>query len=148
MEFDIEQLERMVGAQLASETLPSPRRIRELIGSLRAVFPVVTDEQAEELAQDFETVHGVTMDLGATLQERDFEKWLEDARREIEPYFWDRYRRLLAEQGFSGHVLATMDSVTDRVLGLFENPTKAGTWDRRGMVVGQVQSGKTPTTRA
>ena len=143
MELDLEQLERMVGAQLASETLPSPQRIRELIGGLRVVFPAVTDEQAEELAQDFETVHGVTMDLGVTLQEREFEKWLEDARRDIEPYFWDRYRRLLAEQGFSGQVLATMDSVTDRVLGLLENPTKVGTWDRRGMVVGQVQSGKT-----
>ena len=143
MTLELDQLERMVGAQLASETLPSPQRIRELIDSLRIVFSTVTDAQTEGLAQHFETVHGVTMGIGATLQERDFEKWLEDARGTIEPYFWDRYRRLLAEQDFSGQVLATMDSVTDRVLGLLENPTKAGTWDRRGMVVGQVQSGKT-----
>ena len=74
MRLDLDQLERMVGAQLAAETLPSPQRIRELIGSLRTVFPDVTDAQAEALAQDFETVHGVTMDLGVTLQERDFEK--------------------------------------------------------------------------
>ena len=143
MALDLDQLERMVGAQLASESLPSPQRIRELIDSLRVVCSAVTDAQAEELARRFETVHGVTMNIGPTLQERDFEKWLEDARGRIEPYFWNRYKRLLAEKDFSGQVLATMENVTDRVLGLLENPTKAGTWDRRGMVVGQVQSGKT-----
>ena len=40
-------------------------------------------------------------------------------------------------------MLATLDSVTDRILGFLENPEKQGIWDRRGMVVGHVQSGKT-----
>ena len=58
-------------------------------------------------------------------------------------YFWERYRKLLVENGFSARVLASFDSVTDRTLGLLENPKKEGNWDRRGMVVGHVQSGKT-----
>ncbi|MCY4187678.1 MAG: hypothetical protein OXD30_04265, partial [Bryobacterales bacterium] len=33
--------------------------------------------------------------------------------------------------------------MTDRILALLENPAKAGQWDRRGMVMGHVQSGKT-----
>ena len=143
MMTDLKQLETMVGAQLAQEQLPTPQRIRELVNRVRAIFPDVTDEQAERVARQFESMHGVKMDIGSVLQQNDFEPWLEDARGKMDLYFWDRYRKLLAERNFSGHVLATLDSVTDRILGLLENPKKEGIWDRRGMVVGHVQSGKT-----
>ena len=39
--------------------------------------------------------------------------------------------------------ISRIDDFTDRILGLLENPLRDGEWDRRGMVVGQVQSGKT-----
>ena len=139
----LKQLEAMVGAQLAREELPTPGKIRELINMVRTVTPSVTDAQAERLARHFESVHGVMMDIGSTLQDEDFEEWLGNARGKMDFYFWERYRNLLAERQFSGHVLATLDSVTDRILGFLENPEKQGIWDRRGMVVGHVQSGKT-----
>lgn len=139
---DLEDLESMVGAVLAKE-IPTPDRIREQIAKVRRVFPGVTDDDAESLARKFEHVHGVKMTVGATLEGKGFEKWLDAARATIEPFYWTRYRRLLAEQDFSGPVLATIDDVTDRILGLAENPEKPGAWDRRGMVVGHVQSGKT-----
>ena len=139
----LKQLETMVGAQLAQEELPTPGRIRELIDSVRTVTPGVTDSQAEGLAKQFESVHGVMMDIGSTLKGDEFEEWLDDARSRMDFYFWERYRKLLAERQFSSHVLATLDSVTDRILGFLENPEKQGNWDRRGMVVGHVQSGKT-----
>ena len=135
-------LRKMVGALLGGE-LPTQEKIREYISRGRASCPAVTDEQADELAQWFETVHGVTMTDGATLQETGFEPWLEGARAGLDPYYWDRYRELLVHRVFSSHVLATMDNVTDRILGLLENPAKEGEWDRRGMVMGHVQSGKT-----
>jgi hypothetical protein len=40
-------------------------------------------------------------------------------------------------------VVNRLDDVTDQILGRLENPKRTGTWDRRGMVVGYVQSGKT-----
>ena len=142
--MDIQDLKDMVGALLAKR-MPTPEMIREEIQRLRAIVPEVTDDEAERLALEFESIHGVTMEIGAKLEDSGFEKWLEDAkfRGEIGSYYWDRYRRLLTEKGFSAHVLATLDQVTDRTLGVLENPGKAGRWDRRGMVVGQVQSGKT-----
>ena len=139
---DLEKLKTMVGALLAGE-LPTRGTIRERIGEARVLCPDVTDEQAEALALWFESVHGVAMNIGAALQELGFEPWLEDTRSDIDPYYWERYRQLLVELEFSGQVLATLDSVTDRALGLLENPTKDGEWDRRGMVMGHVQSGKT-----
>jgi len=40
-------------------------------------------------------------------------------------------------------VLNELDRSTDRVLELLGDPNRQGLWDRRGMVVGHVQSGKT-----
>lgn len=145
MHDGLQMLENMVGAQLAKESLPTPGRIRELIEILRntPLCADVSQADAERLALEFEERHGVEMKIGAFLTETDYEPWLDTARATITPYYWKRYRQLLVQQGFSGHVLATLDDVTDRVLSLLENPQKPERWDRRGMVVGHVQSGKT-----
>ena len=139
---DLDKLKAAVSGVLGTE-LPTQEGIREYIGQLRSVFPGVTDEEANELALWFEEVHGVKMRDGSALQDTGFEPWLEDARAGLDPYYWDRYHKLLVSKDFSGHVLATLDDVTDRILGFLENPARPGRWDRRGMVVGHVQSGKT-----
>ncbi|MNQ28560.1 Z1 domain protein [compost metagenome] len=135
----------MVGAALAQQPLPTRERIRELIQAVRGtpMCSGISDEAAERLALKFEESHGVTMTIGAYLTEAGYEPWLDTARARITPYYWQRYRQLLTQQGFSGQVLATLDDVTNRILGLLENPEREGPWDRRGMVVGHVQSGKT-----
>ena len=140
---ELENLETMVGAQLANE-LPSTDLIRELIDKVRSIFPSVSDESAEALARKFEARHGVTMKIGSVLTgEDDYEPWLDHAKSEIDSYYWERYRKSLVAQNLSGQVITSLDDVTDRILGLLENPRKEGRWDRRGMVVGHVQSGKT-----
>ena len=145
MNDGLTMLETMVGAQLAKEPLPSQERIRALISQVRQL-PMcndVTDSLAEKLALNFEAQHGVSMAIGSMLTAQDYEPWLDAARSKIQPYYWNRYKKLLTEKTFSGQVLATLDNVTDRILGLLENPSRSGPWDRRGMVVGHVQSGKT-----
>ena len=139
---DLDKLRAAVSGVLGNE-LPTQEGIRRWIGLLRRSFPGVTDEAANELALWFEEVHGVRMRDGAALQGTEFEPWLEDARAGLDPYYWGRYHKLLMSKDFSAHVLATLDDVTDRILGFLENPTRPGAWDRRGMVVGHVQSGKT-----
>lgn len=139
---DLEKLRTSVGALLGSD-LPTQEGVREHVNQLRRSFPNVTDDETEELIRWLETVHGVTMKDGAVLQETGFEPWLEDARSQWDPYYWERYRKLLVSRNFSRHVLATLGRDTDRILGLLENPAKEGEWDRRGMVMGHVQSGKT-----
>ena len=70
-------------------------------------------------------------------------EWLPEKRAAIEWRFWKRYERLLEEQGFARDALRKLDEATEEVLRRLEDPTREGSWDRRGMVVGQVQSGKT-----
>ena len=139
---NLEELEVAVEAMLAHEQTLTPERIREWIAKYRQIHQV-NDADAEVLARRFETRHGVTMNMGSVLTERGYEPWLDNARANIDPYYWGRYKKLLGKKHFSIQVVAKLDNVTDRILGLMENPAKLGLWNRRGMVVGHVQSGKT-----
>lgn len=70
--------------------------------------------------------------------------WLNSRRSGIKWSFWNRYRSFLQdEKGFAPDTISKLDRLTDRVLdGLFD-PAANVQIDKRGMVVGQVQSGKT-----
>lgn len=68
-------------------------------------------------------------------------QWLDSARRRDWRY-WQRYREWL-ERTLSFKAVEALDHSTDTVLSLLEDPERGGPWDRRGLVVGHVQSGKT-----
>ena len=74
----------------------------------------------------------------------DHVEWLPTARGERSWDFWDRYRRYLEEvKLMPKRVVWRLDDTTDRVLRKLEDPTRPGRWHREGLVVGNVQSGKT-----
>ena len=141
----LSNIKSMVAASLANEQGPTAEGIRDLIANLRQLpmFESVTEEDAERLAKHFEERVSITQHLGSILIDRDHQPWLDAARARIEPYYWSRYRQHLIQEGFPNAGVITLDEVTDRVLGLMQDPLRDGPWDRRGMVVGHVQSGKT-----
>jgi hypothetical protein len=67
--------------------------------------------------------------------------WL-DAGRKRDWRYWQRYREWM-EQRLSEKAIDSLDVATDHILGLLEDPAREEAWDRRGLVVGHVQSGKT-----
>ncbi len=145
MTQQLEVLERMVAAALAEHDNPTGEFIRSTINYLRET-PMATDisdAEAELLARQLEERINITQHIGSVLTEVTYRPWLDAARANIDPYYWSRYKRLLTQQGFSPAVMSTLDSVTDRILDLLQDPTTPGSWDRRGMVIGHVQSGKT-----
>lgn len=143
--MSLKQLEDMVAVSLFHEKLPTAGSIRAQIALLRALpmFASVTDDEAELLARELEARLDIGMAIGSQLVADGFKPWLPERKAEIDPYFWNRYQKLLISQGFPKAVMSTLDQVTDNIVGLLENPLKDGDWDRRGMVVGHVQSGKT-----
>lgn len=59
-------------------------------------------------------------------------------------HYWDRYcNYLLTNRGMFLQHVRSLDRITSAIVDRMENPEKPGPWSRRGMVVGQVQSGKT-----
>ena len=134
---------------LRSQDLPDEagvRRTAEIaIQALKAQAPesqVDVDSLTRELEANLNVVVGQASTL--TDEESDHVPWFAGRRASIEWGFTRRYQRFLEEQ--KGWALATLqrsNDLTDRILELMEDPGRPGSWDRRGMVVGEVQSGKT-----
>ena len=137
----LNNLELAINPLIADLKSPTSTSIRGLIEQLRVAFPI-SDDEADSLLRRLEARHQVQMGQGNVLVEKSFQPWLPQRKADIDPFYWDRYRQLLVDRGLAAPVVASLDSVTDRILGLTESKLE-GEWDRRGMVVGHVQSGKT-----
>lgn len=69
------------------------------------------------------------------------DKWSENADNRR---FWKRYRDYLAdEKKIAPKVISRLDELTDKILDRLADPDAHDQFDKRGLVVGHVQSGKT-----
>jgi Z1 domain-containing protein len=98
---------------------------------------------AGALCREIEALCNVFVPRAETLTGDDeHQPWLEDT--EFVWNFWARYQRyLIEEKGWAPPQVSSLNEITSNILSRFEDPKRPGPWDRRGMVVGQVQSGKT-----
>lgn len=86
--------------------------------------------------------HSIWIGEDTTLKnEKDHVAWLTSDRKAGWRY-WQRYREML-ENTLSETALDGLDRSTDTILGMLEDPRREDAFDRRGLVVGHVQSGKT-----
>ncbi len=104
-----------------------------------------SDVDAEKLTADLLHSFNVFAGSATALDDpRGHKDWLPAKRGTIEWHFWHRYETWLEqEKGFSPPVVRGLGELTDEILKRLEDPAREGDWDRRGMVVGSVQSGKT-----
>ena len=99
----------------------------------------------EKLIKDIEELFTVwSNDPSALGNDDDHRPWLSSRRAEIDWRFWNRYKIFLLQRQRLGPVaIENIEKVADEVLGRIEDPSRKGSWDRRGLVMGNVQSGKT-----
>jgi hypothetical protein len=124
-------------------------RLREFVGE--AVIAVQQQgmeapSDLEQLIRDLEAdINVVIADWNSLSDDTDHVPWLDGKLDEKNSWkFWNRYARYMrGEQGLPAAPFNKLDEVTDDILGRLEDPTREGSWDRRGLVAGQVQSGKT-----
>ena len=123
--------------ELIREKVNLALKMLQLQGSIENIDP-------DALIWDLQGRFTVRMASGTILDGEDRMDWLPKRRDNIEWRFWRRYERyLLEEKKLPPLVVRRYDELTDLILERLEDPTKKGHWDRRGMVAGQVQSGKT-----
>ena len=97
---------------------------------------------SDRLVRELETRFDVWIGRETTLKGNDDHvSWL-DAERAQGWRYWPRYRQHL-ENSWAPISIDSLETVTHRVLSLLEDPNREGAWDRRGLVVGHVQAGKT-----
>ncbi len=61
----------------------------------------------------------------------------------IEWLYSEAYEKFLKSEKWPPAVVRSLSDVGTRILGHLQDPTTEGSWDRRGLVIGHVQSGKT-----
>lgn len=138
---------RMVLMALSGDAEPSADRIRTAVRETAGVLSALGEPPVdpELVARDVERLTAVTQDpaSGPSNSEK-HEPWLPEARSQRSWDFWERYRWYLEEErGLPPNVVRRLHQSTDDVLAQLEDPRRPGRWHRRGLVIGQVQSGKT-----
>lgn len=139
-------LEAMVMAGLPDDRTPTEVELRSLIDGIGAVLKANQDVREKVLKRIMERQR-IRMDTGVQLVS-EHRPWLGARKASIEPFFWDRYFKYLERSRWPRNVLLGLDKNTDEILDLFGDPILAGAWKRRGLVIGDVQSGKTATYTA
>ena len=94
-------------------------------------------ELFEILVADFSIGKGSSTEMNG-----DITPWLYSRKDDINWELWSRYKSYMHEKDPS-FPINDLDDFTDKILDKCYNPKESGSWDRRGMVVGHVQSGKT-----
>jgi len=92
----------------------------------------------ELLAADFEIHTGQAQFLVSD----EVIPWLANKKGSLDWPLWDRYKLYMRSKD-PGFPINNLDDLSDKILDKCVDPAEPGAWDRRGMVVGHVQSGKT-----
>ncbi|MEG1311396.1 MAG: Z1 domain-containing protein [Romboutsia sp.] len=105
----------------------------------------ISDEEANQVRNRVMSERSIKIELGTLLQgDYKYEKWFLNKKSELDMKYWERYKKyLIQQQNFAPNVVNTMDDMLDTLTDLLGNPNIDGDFQRRGLIVGDVQSGKT-----
>lgn len=100
-------------------------------------------EISEVVAQITKEVEVTFSQSGTVVDPDTFEPWLADRRDNLTTPRWEAYKQLLIDRDWDAPVISELDTQSDEILELLGDPQKPGEWARRGLLLGEVQSGKT-----
>lgn len=120
-------------------------QINDAINKVSLIFPKMDRIQTKK---ELLSLYGVRIQDFQILEGNERRRpWLREfkAERKSTWEFWMRYKQYLSKQkGFAPLVIQKLDEMSDRILDNLFNPQLTNiTIDKKGLVVGQVQSGKT-----
>lgn len=145
MEINHQKLVELCQDLIGRKVSVSDEEIDEAIAYVTRIKP---DANVEKLKSDLLSLYSIKIDRFQILEGKERrEPWLKDfqANQKSKWEFWKRYTDYLSKQKqFAPSVIAQLDELTDKVLDKLFNPQRPEIKiSKRGLVVGQVQSGKT-----
>lgn len=122
--------------------------IRMLIEQFRAIslYAEINDQEAETVRKELLSRNSIKMAVGSLIEDQanKHKPWFEANKSKYDMTYWNRYRSyLLKDMEFSGNVVNTMDDILDKITDLLGNPKSKQSFQRKGLMIGDVQSGKT-----
>jgi hypothetical protein len=105
----------------------------------------LTDEDKNSVRNELLADNKIRLEPGIAIVPRTHKKWFAERKPELNLDYWDRFKELLVkDKGFPVNVVAEMDKVSDEIVDLLGDPTRTEEREqRRGLIIGDVQSGKT-----
>lgn len=118
--------------------------VNALRQSLAVLYPV-SDEEFAEIKRKLKANIVVQMDLGVLIKDRQQHlPWLSARRSTLDFFFWNRYKKFLEEvKHWNPRVTGNLGRVSDEIVDYLGDPQSDAPFQRRGLVLGDVQSGKT-----
>jgi len=128
----------------------TPEEIKTFIARMKAAYSE-QDIDEDKLFIKLESIHAVTIDGSVlTLEDSEgHEEWFNIStnlpiNREFQWHFWNHLKTyLVSQKKRQASIVENLDRLSSEILSRIEDPCREGTWDRRGMIMGSVQSGKT-----
>ena len=145
----LEDFERQCRLYLSSDESLSEIAIEEAIKliSKLPIYSKLTDHEVLNTIRKIQQNLGVKMQSASIIKDisTHFEEWLNLERIEKInlQYSTDYNKYLIERKGYSNEVVYKIEEDTQKILSQSGDPKLNKDWDRRGMVVGSVQSGKT-----
>ena len=120
-------------------------KVNELVGEFRNIPNFEFTEQALKLLKfKLESMFNIKVGEGAIkLPNPDLPLWFHNKKSQIDFSHWEAYRDMLLSQARSIEVINENEKVIDSILDYSGDPETPGPWSRKGLVMGNVQSGKT-----
>lgn len=138
----IQQAIRTIRTLLPAITSVTLEQIESAVNIALAI-PQYADLERESLIREVQSIYNIRLDDYTVIEARRA-PWINNKKAAITWNFWNRYRDYLEiEKNFSDSVVNHLDRLSDRILDGLYDPTIPGIIDKKGLVVGQVQSGKT-----
>ncbi|WP_341832432.1 Z1 domain-containing protein [Sphingobacterium thalpophilum] len=116
--------------------------IKEKVGQVNTLFNLPESEKVK-LIEELEVLYSILSDHYRILDDVKPDPWVKNAKSEINWDFWNRYRMYLEQKNYAPDTLNKMDNLTDDILDRLIRPDSNIPSDKRGLIVGHVQSGKT-----
>ena len=130
----------------ALSTLKTPPT-REVVEQKARALAAVVDYEGDlkNVIEEAMVAIDTRMGAGVSLIDKEAphdEEWVR--KREITWTYSDAYAAFLKKESWPPTVVQSLSDVGDRILGHLQDPLSEGdAWNRRGLVIGHVQSGKT-----
>jgi hypothetical protein len=123
--------------------LSIPDASKALFGDINIIL---TNDDYVRIKKELEIHFDVKMEEGILIQgeeqqNRDTTWWTGESKQKVNTFYWSRYKKYI-KTSLPDDVVKTIDTDTDIVMNNIENPDIEH-FNRYGMVVGHVQSGKT-----
>ncbi|MPQ44067.1 Z1 domain-containing protein [Clostridium tarantellae] len=105
----------------------------------------LTKDDIKEVRKEILSERSIKLNLGTLIEGYvKHEKWFLNRKADLEMRYWERYKMyLVGQKKFPSDVVNTMDTMLDTLTDLLGDPELDSSFQRRGLIIGDVQSGKT-----